>query len=511
MPNELKTAEQLLEQQPDSAYRMLQKISPDKYQSGAARALYGLLMIETLDKKMLPLKPDSLLDYSIAYYEEHPDKDRLATCYLYKGRSYKYVFLYEKAIEFYLKALDEAAGYKNNMLLGRIYFDLGDIYNIQRDYTLARQKYKTAYSFFKKENSQVLAFYSLLNIGRTYHAAGSYQLAQSYYPKILRYAKDSLQKGALYQEMGLNFYDSKKPDSALVYYRQIINYPYIANNRAIRYYFLSDLFFDLEQPDSAYYYAIRAFNYNPDIRTQRECYRVLANCASTKKNMEDIKKYIPKYQDCSDSIRKIDAQTKGSFIETMHSAKKEAIKSNSRFSIALVLLMCVVASGLVFYYLKHSKNLKEKKLLEESHVQQKAGIRKDVMRKYSENLLHKIETLKAKRANERKKASHAENVLQDRKIYDELLQIHNPELFFSEMDSVLNNLVSKLKKQYPSLTTKEISWCCLTLLNIPTTDIYLLLDYTVDGLKSMRKRLANKVNLKGVSELNDFLIRMLAE
>ena len=119
--------------------------------------------------------------------------------------------------------------------------------------------------------------------------------------------------------------------------------------------------------------------------------------------------------------------------------------------------------------------------------------------------------LKAKRANERKKACHAENVLQDRKIYDELLQIHNPELFFSEMDSVLNNLVTKLKKQYPSLTTKEISWCCLTLLNIPTTDIYLLLDYTVDGLKSMRKRLARKVNLNGVAELNNFLLKMLTE
>ncbi len=46
-------------------------------------------MMQALNSKFLPIKPDSLLDFSIAYYQEHPQKDYLATSYLYKGRMYK--------------------------------------------------------------------------------------------------------------------------------------------------------------------------------------------------------------------------------------------------------------------------------------------------------------------------------------------------------------------------------------------------------------------------------------
>jgi len=79
------------------------------------------------------------------------------------------------------------------------------------------------------------------------------------------------------------------------------------------------------------------------------------------------------------------------------------------------------------------------------------------------------------------------------------------------MDVILNNLVSKLRTRYPALTTKEIIWCCLYILHIPTTDIYLLLDYKVDSLMKMKQRLAEKVNVAGVIQLYDFLYNILAE
>jgi len=79
------------------------------------------------------------------------------------------------------------------------------------------------------------------------------------------------------------------------------------------------------------------------------------------------------------------------------------------------------------------------------------------------------------------------------------------------MDILLNNLVSKLKNRYPSLTIKEITWCCLHMLDIPITDVLLLLDYKVDSLNKMKQRLAQKTNLTNAAELNCFLNRILAE
>ena len=96
-------------------------------------------------------------------------------------------------------------------------------------------------------------------------------------------------------------------------------------------------------------------------------------------------------------------------------------------------------------------------------------------------------------------------------MYEELLHLSDVYVFQKEMDTVLNNLVAKLKTRYPALNEKEINWCCLHLLNIPATDIMLLFDYKTESLRKMRQRLASKVQLEGVHELDDFLNKLLSE
>ena len=201
LPSELTTAEKLIETAPDSALHILQHIPASKLRSDKNRALYGLLMFETLGKKKLPMKPDSLLDFSIDYYSNHPDGNRLATCYLYKGRTFKYSAQYEKAMQYYLKALDEIKTENDNILLGRINFDMGDIHNMQCDYIVARRKYKLAYDHFKKANNQTLSYYSLLNIDRTYHDAKDFKTAEIYYRSISVEAKTHFKKGHYFKKL----------------------------------------------------------------------------------------------------------------------------------------------------------------------------------------------------------------------------------------------------------------------------------------------------------------------
>lgn len=125
-------------------------------------------------------------------------------------------------MDYYLKALDHAQFKNNIVLLGRIHLDIGDILLIQRDYRASRQKYKQAYEYFTTARFHPQAFYSLLNIGRTYHAAKVYKRAQKFYLYIYRFVKDSLQKGSLLQELAINLYDDREFDSAMVYFRKVI-------------------------------------------------------------------------------------------------------------------------------------------------------------------------------------------------------------------------------------------------------------------------------------------------
>lgn len=511
-PNELKTAEKLIETAPDSALHILQHVSLNEHKSDSYRALYGMLMARVLDKKPLLPEPDSLLDFSIDYYQRHPENDYLSTCYLLRGRMYKNTLQYEQAMNYYLKAQDAVKDKENYLLLGRINFDLGDIYNVQCDYTLARKKYVIAHGYFFRIKDQQQAFYSLMNIGRTYHVAKDYNSAQVYYNKLYRFAADSIQQGVLLQEIAINYYDNKQYDSALVSFRKVIRYPYRGNNKAIRYYFFADLFLDMKQIDSAYYYAKNAFNYAPDIRTQRECYRILVNSESSRGDLKALSQYMVRYQYCSDSIRKIDAQTKGSILETIHTNSNEIQKSKLHLWYSLALALLVVA--LSYYLYKHLYRRKNKELNathEVLHQQQKIELHKKVVYKHQDALMYKIETIRATQLTERKKVTIPDKVALDKKIYDELLHFSDTEFFFREMDTILNNLVTKLQTRYSLLNAKEISWCCLYLLKVPTVDIYMLLDYSIGGLKKMRQRLVQKVGLSNVSELNDFLNNILSE
>jgi len=510
-PQELKTAESLIETAPDSALHILQSMSSYKYTWGANRALYGLLMIQALDRKHLPLKPDDLLEYSINYYEKNKDGDRLATSLLFRGRAYKYAAQYEKATNLYLKSLDEARYSKNVLLLGRIFLDMGDINNIQGDYTPAREKYQKAYTYFIQAKFQSQAFYSRLNIGRTYHEAKDYKTAQQFYKHIINDAKDSVQLGALFQEIGLNFYDSKQLDSAFAYYKKVISFPYIGTNRSIRYSYLANLYYDIKQYDSAFFYANNSFRYEIGFRTQRDCYRIMSNSEFRRGNMREMSLYMNKYVALGDSLRKVEAQIKGSYLESKHNTelKYEKTRNVLWYSIGFIILIIVVSY--ILYTQLHKRTKKEKDQLQEEHLEQKASIRMDVVIKYGKELQKNVEKSRTKQANERTKANYLEKAVMDRHIYQELLHLNNNDLFTREMDTVLNNMASKLKKRYPLLTEKEIIWCCLSLFDIPASDLYVILDYSVEGLKTMRKRLAPKIGLTSVSQFKKMFENILSE
>jgi len=511
MPDRLKTAEQLMETAPDSSLHILQRLSYKELNAPSERALYGLLLFRALDANKLELKPDSLIDFSLKYYLDHTDNERLAICYFYKGRTCKHALRYENAMDCYLKALDGAQIKNDYWLLGKINSDMGDICNVQQDYKLAREKYKLAYGYFTRMKLQSLAFNSFLDIGRTYYAAKNYRNAHIIYSKAFKQAKDSLQQGSLLQSIAINYYAEQKYDSALHYFRKVIPYPYIGNNRAIRYYYLADLFSDLNQIDSAAYYASNSFHFEPDIRTQRECYRILSNVSFLKGNMSVMSGYMNKYIELGDSIREIDKQTKGSVLEELHHTAREIDQTKQQRWYLIGILLLITAIGLTVYLMKQKHAKQEKLLNEKEHLQQKTGIRKEFIYRNRRILFQRVQASKYKQAAERKNATIAEKEEMDKLLYNRILHLNNKEEFNREMDVLLNDLVSKLKSRYPALNQKEITWCCLYLLKIPANDVLMLLDYKAESLKKLKQRLAQKTNLSSTTELDIFLNGILSE
>lgn len=411
-------------------------------------------------------------------------------------------------MECYLKALDRTSKDSDPALLGRLNFDIADIYNFQSDYSLARKKYLISYNYYMCAGLKKQAFYSLLNIGRTYNSSKNFDEAARFYRKILNHCNDSILKGDLFQEVGQNFYEDNKLDSAFVYLIQAIEYPYIGGNKAIRLNFLAKVYFDLGKYDSSFYYANLAFGYNPDLKIQRESYRIMTNCEFIKGSTKNVTFYMNKYVALGDTIKRLELQTKGSYIETLHNTQKEVAKSHNWILYLLLAMTLIIVGSVLLFIRKHKKTERKIQLTEENHFLQKAEIHKDILIKKRTELLANIQRIKTEQKQTDKGADKLDKRVKT--MYNELLHIQDVPLFFCEMDGSLNGIVVKLKAKVSDINEKELIWCCLHLLEVPIHEMLILLDYkSINSLKRMKGRLAQKLSLQNAGLLGDYLLNLL--
>lgn len=506
MPNEMKQAEQIMETSPDSALHILQHMQSVQTMSDANRALYGLLYFEALDKKNKPLQPDSLISFSLNYYQNHNNKNYLARCYYYKAKIAKSAQHFDNATILYLKALDLTTNIEENyLLLGLIYSDMGDICIWQMDYNESLKKFQQSTMYFDKAGNQLEKNYRIISIGRIYRFKKAFSKADQYYRKALSQTSDSLLHGFAYQEIGINFYWAKRYDSAQYYLRKSLQFPYKGTNYAVRCFYLADLLYNTTQYDSAYSYAQLALKYPSTFFNQRDCYRILANIEYKWGGFDKIGFYISKYQDCTDSVRKIEIQTKTTVLEDMHQTS-QAASITKQFLLVLVWVVPIIilVSILIVYQLRKRNKGKEKQLEEaEVQISQKQSLLID-------SLLQSIEETRAIYAVNYKKATPLQREQMDKEMYNVCMHVNDWNAFKKLMNRTFNDIVDVLEKTYPDVTRKEIIWSCLFLVSIPTPDIALILDSQTASLYKLKQRLAQKMNLKGTKELEQ-LLRGLSE
>lgn len=508
LPDEMKRAEQMMETNPDSALYILQHMEQTHKLTDSNRALYGILLFQALDKNNKPLGPDSVINFSVRYYEETKDKEQLARGYYYKAKLYKRAQQFDQATMLYLKALDNSKEKKQYALLGKIYSDLGDICAIQMDYNDALKKYYQAIEVLEYSGDTIEASFRVIDIGRVYRLSKDYQKAQIFYKKALMQTPDSLLQGATYQEMGINYYWAKKYDSAQYFLKESLNYPYKGNNYAIRHNILAELFFDIKQYDSAFLYASNALKYPSTFFNQRDCYRILANTEYIRGNLQQLELYMTKYQDCSDSVRKIEIQTKTTVLENLHQTNDAFSKSKQfQFVLGGVILVIVMFAFIIVYQLR-ARNKKKQLQLEqtEEKLTENAVKLTEKQLLLRDGLKKKIEENKIINSAQYKKA----NILQREQLYKEIYQrclhYNDWEDFKMLMNQTFNNIISRIESNYPDINQKEKIWCCLFLLEIPNSEMSLILESQPASLYKLKQRVAQKMNLTGTRELEQLLL-----
>ncbi len=82
----LTRAEALMNEYPDSAWAVLNTLSPDEMGQNRTRAHYALLYTQAQDKTYRDETNDSLISIAVDYYRNTDDARRKFLSYYYKGR-----------------------------------------------------------------------------------------------------------------------------------------------------------------------------------------------------------------------------------------------------------------------------------------------------------------------------------------------------------------------------------------------------------------------------------------
>lgn len=101
-------AEKIIEERPDSALSILNKIENVNQLSEKDHATYCLLLTQAQDLNYITHTSDSLIKIAATYFEKNQDKQRSMLAYYYLGRVNSDLQDALQAQEYYLKALEMA-------------------------------------------------------------------------------------------------------------------------------------------------------------------------------------------------------------------------------------------------------------------------------------------------------------------------------------------------------------------------------------------------------------------
>ena len=186
----LTRAEALMDEHPDSAWTVLNTLSPDEMGQNRTRARYALLYTQAQDKTYRDETNDSLISVAVDYYRNTDDVRRKFLSYYYQGRVYTNAKDYLNAMTCYMEAeqLTDAVG--DDYLTGLLYAELGRIYDIYYDYPKSLEAHQKAAECYERAGKIRHRNYMWLNQALVCRNLNSFDESE----RLLRMALNSAQK-----------------------------------------------------------------------------------------------------------------------------------------------------------------------------------------------------------------------------------------------------------------------------------------------------------------------------
>lgn len=180
----LNRAEAVMEEHPDSAFKILSALDTATLCSDADRALYALLYTQARDKNYHNDTSDVLINRAVNYYRKNNDAQYTMLAHYYKGRIHENAQDYGEALYQLMRSYKLAEELQNHLWIGRVSRAISDIYTITFNDQEAIKFAKIAHDAMSKTSNQKYIRETLFDYIRILHNAREYDSAMALYPSL---------------------------------------------------------------------------------------------------------------------------------------------------------------------------------------------------------------------------------------------------------------------------------------------------------------------------------------
>ena len=528
----LKTAEDIINDNPDSTLSILREIDNDALKDNQLKALYGLLYTSANIKKQKVPDNDSLIDYSIQFFENNNDSYHLADSYYYKGMMCYAKKQLEVSAHYLKKAESLSIKYGYSRITNKIYERLSYLNYITDNKALTLEYSKKYLNSSIELKDRTLISRAFVMVASSYAAVNLSDSAYYYLESGLRYIDgvDSVLKADILVDVGEMYYE--KGDLGLSENNALQSDSIHPNPHAKM--LLGKIEYQRGDRIKAKKYWDHALSIN-DVKVKKELYKIVANYYAETGNYDDAYVISLKLDSLNDAIN-ISSKTVQELQLKYDRAKSES-ELYQKILYALVIAF-LTSIGLLTFLRFHqrrvrsynstintltNKNETYKSEIESfsekvNMYQHEIGLYVSKVSNYEEEISKNIEKIKLLKTSDRSKQKEIDELkdnistfyksimseLQKGYTIYEIIKNRKPIVHYSDEDlnslvdfyKIINNKVfSGWLERYTPLSVRQYVFLILEDLGYGDYDIADVLGVSDTTVRSTRSRIKKKTRL----------------